>query len=285
MKKNLLILLLILPAWAQETPLSSETLELERKRLELEKGWLELETERLALEKQKYQDEQGWLELETERLALEKQKYQDEQGEYIVEYEEIIELDDNTSRPKRKRYVGADFAFAGSGHRILTLNGNEHKERISTTGMGIKLGFGAQDENRIELFYHQKHYRFDEASDDWYVALYGIDYLFVFYEVMEKRLSPYLKVGYTIAESDSYIHTLKALGYTVDSKNSTTSGTGYRLGFGAFYQINEKIEASLGFDYVMIHWNKVMLLSGGTYEEMNIDDEVETFFVNVNYNF
>lgn len=263
MKKHVpfLLLLLISFIFAEEHSPSQKEIELERQRLELERGWLELERQ---------------------RLNLEKERYLDAGGEYIIEYEEIVETVEETPAAK-DFYIGLDFALTGNGQRALATNGDKNDESVKTSGAGIKLGFGAQEENRIELFAQMHRYQFADSPDEWRVTLYGIDYLFLFHESLGKRLSPYLKVGYTIAESDSYLYTMETLGYPADSKTGTTTGTGYKLGTGLAYRINQNLEAGLGIEYVHIHWNKILILTGSSYAEIKTTDEVTSFLVNLNY--
>lgn len=268
MKKIILITSFLLTtfALADDRPLSDEAIKLERQKLQLQREWLELE-------KKKYE--------------LEKQKYLDEQEGYLVEYDD--EPDEKTSSESpfaRNMYVGLDYTFVGSGQRSLSVNGIEGSgDGIAVSGSGIKLGFGKADENRIELFCHQERFTFDDAENDWNVILYGIDYLFVYYEAFDKKLSPYLKIGVTMAESDTYLKTVKELGYTAYSETSTIGGAGLKLGFGFYYLINDRIEISLGVDHVTINWHELRLASGSTTHKVKISDTINTNFVNFDYFF
>jgi hypothetical protein len=264
LKKILIMLLLftgILPA--EENAPSKDEIELEYKRIELE--W-----QRIELEKQK--------------LEFQKQKFQNELDEYIIVEEETPPPD--TASFTKNMYLGFDLALAGKGRRTLSINSAEEtSEGIQTDGYGIKLGFGTPDKNRVEIFSHRYRYRFDSSPDDWDVDIYGIDYVFVFYDSLDEALSPYLQIGYTIAESYSYTHTLNALGYTVEPKNSTTSGTGFKFGFGLLYLISERAEATFGMEYINIIWNDIILLSDTASDRVEFADKLNTYRVSIHYYF
>lgn len=257
-----LILIGINTAYAQTEKMTPEEMELERQRIQLQREEIELEKQKLELEKMRLNTSQNGVAPTPQRPPVKKETF------------------------SKDLYLGFDYVFTGIGTRTVTINDSDiPDEKFTVTGAGVKFGFGRPDENRVELFYYQDHISFEESQNDWDVTLYGIDYLFVWYEYFDKHISPYLKIGLVSAKSDDYVATLEEMGYTVDSGSSTISGGWLRMGMGVFFLIDEQFEATIGLDSSGIDWQKMTLSNATESHKVEIHDSIGTYFLNINYFF
>ena len=257
MKKNLLILLLITASlWAQ-APLTKEEIELERQRIQLER-------EKFLLEKEKFEMQQ--------RMSLSRQN-----GAV------------NGSAPAKTPYtkdlyVGVDYRLPSSSQRTTTLNDTEEKTLGESWGYGIKLGFGAFDEHRVELTYTRVTLTLEEEDTQWDISMFSMDYLFVFHEAFGKHLSPQVKAGLAGARSNSLNKTLRAMGYDVRG-DEKIEGLGLRFGMGIFYLVDESMEFSVGVDSTAISWNDTTLSYSGGSDDLELSDSIGSAYITLNYRF
>jgi hypothetical protein len=150
---------------------------------------------------------------------------------------------DNSS----KYYSGMGITL-GSG--ILEVNINKN-ESYNSSSIPIKFGMMLRNNNRFELSYESKEYKFTEVDDK--VSGWNLDWNFVYprYKIAD-AVTPYWTLGFGL--------------YTYEDNEDDLKGVAFNYGMGGLYNINKNIELEASYKFKVIVWEKY------TYKYENSDD-------------
>ena len=142
-------------------------------------------------------------------------------------------------------YIGLDAAFINIGDDTLditTYDSNEnqkskkHYRDVTSINYGFKLGYQHFDKNRVEVVINDKKINTDVG--DITATTFGINYEWGFTSFSSGNVLPYLLLG--VDAGQAKFNNFKLADKTVDT-------FGVNLGLGIRYNINENVDAKIGY--------------------------------------
>lgn len=167
-------------------------------------------------------------------------------------------------------YIGIG-SMSGTGIQTLTdIYGNEKDYSYTSSGGSVKIGFIAEDNNRIELSINSFDIKGDSGWKDTYTG-YDLDYLWIGDE--KSNLSLYAGIGFGLYTSDKLL-------YNSDTNSwESSNALSLNVSLGLLYDVSSSLEFELAYKYKYLSWD---------YSENNIDSVYDTMgnaYAGINFKF
>ena len=142
-------------------------------------------------------------------------------------------------------YIGLDTAFINIGNDTLDITtydsdenqkSKKHYRDVTSINYGFKLGYQHFDKNRVEILINDKKINTDVG--DITATTFGVNYEWGFTSFSSGNVLPYLLVGVDAGQA-------KFNNFELADKEVDTFGV--KLGLGIRYNVNENIDAKIGY--------------------------------------
>jgi opacity protein-like surface antigen len=243
--------------------LQKHELELQKKELEIERLKLELEKRELAQQRRAQQP-----------LPAPAAQPRTPSGSFYLEYG----LGLGGKAKDSWEFAVSDTAIKESG-----------SETSDYTAGHLKLGFGAYDKNRHELFVKSVIVKGKDGSDDLTLSSLGYDYVIVLESMKSRKLLPFIRLGFESGWrkwSDGEKALFAENG--IDSGEDRYNFFGLRAGVGVTQRLGEKWELNLAYDYAAYTWEEITLADFPAYgydTTINAETVLTHFYAGFAYRF
>ena len=180
-----------------------------------------------------------------------------------------------TSSDSSSVYLGLD-RFDGDSRVEATASvggfSSSASEKLDTDGFRLKLGLFKND-FRVQAYLKK------ESIESFYNDIGGIGVDMAIQFPTSSSLSPYVQAGLALdvleIEDD----------YPIDYTSDDITAIGFKLGFGAFFKVNENVELVGGFDWQRRSWSDAygnIVTAGNQVVTIETSDTSTSLFLGVN---